>query len=52
MIDQLKSIGIEKGNPFKPDPKTQDILNDAVREAHAWLVARYRLPPIGPSPSL
>jgi hypothetical protein len=41
MIDQLKSIGIEKGKPFKPDPKTQDILNDAAREAHAWLVAQY-----------
>src|SRR5260370_563746 len=41
MIDQLKSIGIEKGKPFKPDAKTQDILNDAAREAHAWLVARY-----------
>jgi hypothetical protein len=41
MIDQLKSIGIEKGKPFKPDAKTQDVLNDAAREAHAWLVARY-----------
>jgi hypothetical protein len=41
MIDQLKSIGIEKGKDFKPDAKTQDVLNDAVREAHAWLVARY-----------
>jgi hypothetical protein len=41
MIDQLKSIGIEKGKPFKPDAKTEEILNDAAREAHAWLVARY-----------
>jgi hypothetical protein len=41
MIDQLKSIGIEKGKEFKPDAKTQDILTDAVREAQAWLVARY-----------
>jgi hypothetical protein len=41
MIDQLKSIGIEKGKPFNPDPKTKDVLNDAAREAHAWLVARY-----------
>jgi len=24
MIDQLKSIGIEKGKPFNPDPKTQE----------------------------
>jgi hypothetical protein len=41
MIDPLKSIGIEKGKPFHPDPRTQDVLNDAAREAHAWLVARY-----------
>src|SRR6185369_16601252 len=41
MIDQLRSIGIEKGTPFKPDPRTREILEDAAREAHAWLVARY-----------
>jgi hypothetical protein len=41
MIDQLKSIGIEKGKPFDPDPRTRDLLNEAAREAHAWLVARY-----------
>jgi hypothetical protein len=41
MIDPLRSIGIEKGKPFNPDPRTQDVLNDAAREAHAWLVARY-----------
>src|ERR1700758_5515006 len=41
MIDQLKSIGIEKGKPFYPDPRTKDTLNGAAREAHAWLVARY-----------
>jgi hypothetical protein len=41
MIDQLKTIGIEKGQPFNPDPKTQNILNAAAREAHNWLVARY-----------
>jgi hypothetical protein len=41
MIDQLKSIGIEKGQPFNPDSKTQTILSDAAREAHSWLVARY-----------
>jgi hypothetical protein len=41
MIDQLKSIGIEKGKPFNPDPRTKDLLNDAAREAHAWLVDRY-----------
>jgi hypothetical protein len=41
VIDPLKSIGIEKGKPFDPDPRTQDMLNDAAGEAHAWLVARY-----------
>src|SRR6476469_9947725 len=41
MIDQLRSIGIEKGKPFKPDPRTREILEDAAGEAHAWLVARY-----------
>jgi len=41
IIDQLRSIGIEKGKPFKPNPSTQDLLNEAAREAHAWLVGRY-----------
>jgi hypothetical protein len=41
MIDQLKSLGIEKGKPFNPDPGTQAVLDDAAREAQAWLVARY-----------
>jgi hypothetical protein len=41
MIDQLKSIGIEKGKPFNPDPKTQEALNSGIREAHAWLINYY-----------
>jgi hypothetical protein len=41
MIDMLKSIGIEKGKPFKPDAKAQAILSGAAREAHGWLNARY-----------
>jgi hypothetical protein len=41
MIDQLRSIGIEKGKPFSPDAKTQDILKQAAVEAHAWLVDKY-----------
>jgi hypothetical protein len=41
MIDQLKTIGIEKGKPFNPDAGTQKILNDAAREAHAWLELKY-----------
>jgi hypothetical protein len=41
MIGSLKSIGIEKGKPFNPDANTQKILNDAAREAHAWLDLKY-----------
>ena len=41
MIDQLTSIGIEKGKSFNPDPKMRDTLNEAVREAHAWLADKY-----------
>jgi hypothetical protein len=42
MIDQLRSIGIEKGKPFAPDTKTEGILNDAVLEAHALLERGYQ----------
>jgi hypothetical protein len=46
MIDQLKTIGIERGKPFQPDANTQQILNGAIQEAKAWLDARYdTLPP-------
>ena len=41
MIEQLKSIGIEKGKPFKPDDNTQKILESAAREAHAVIDAKY-----------
>ena len=41
MIDPLKSIGIEKGKPFNPDAATQDILKQAVLEAHAWFQSLY-----------
>ena len=41
MIDMLRSIEIEKGKPFKPDAKTQKILNAAISETYAWLNARY-----------
>jgi hypothetical protein len=41
MIDQLKSIGIEKGKPFAPDTKTKGILNAGVREARALLELTY-----------
>lgn len=41
MIDQLRSLGIEKGNPFQPDDATKALLTSAVQEAHAWLEAKY-----------
>ena len=41
MIDQLQSIGIEKGKPFNPDAKMQDALKAAAGEAHAWLANKY-----------
>jgi len=41
MIDQLRTIGIEKGKPFAPDEATRAALEAAVREAKAWLAARY-----------
>jgi hypothetical protein len=41
MIDPLRSIGIEKGQPFDPDVKVQAVLKEAAREAHDWLDAHY-----------
>jgi hypothetical protein len=41
MIDMLKSIGIEKGRAFAPDPETQEILEGAILEARAWLDTLY-----------
>jgi hypothetical protein len=47
MIQKLQALGIEKGKPFKPDAATQKILDDAAKEAGAWLEAKYDagLPP-------
>jgi hypothetical protein len=47
MIDQLKSIGIEKGKPFAPNAATKQGLAAGMREAHAWMVTKYDagLPP-------
>ncbi|UWU80662.1 DUF1254 domain-containing protein [Bradyrhizobium huanghuaihaiense] len=41
MIDQLATIGIEKGKPYNPDQKTLVLLDQAAREAHAVLEQRY-----------
>ncbi|SEA41527.1 DUF1254 domain-containing protein [Paraburkholderia sartisoli] len=40
MIDQLKSIGIEKGKPFAPDANSVEKLNEGAREAHEWIEHR------------
>lgn len=47
MIDQLRSLGIEKGKPFAPDDSTKALFASAMQEAHAWLEAKYDagLPP-------
>ncbi|HEV7480560.1 MAG TPA: DUF1254 domain-containing protein [Roseiarcus sp.] len=41
MIDQLRTIGIEKGKPFTPDDATIKALEAGVAEAKALLAARY-----------
>jgi hypothetical protein len=41
MIDELRSLGIEKGKSFDPDQSTQDILTAAAKEAHALLSQQY-----------
>jgi hypothetical protein len=41
MVDQLRSIGIEKGKPFAPNAATQSILSAAAVEARALLEQRY-----------
>ncbi|MCP3444029.1 DUF1254 domain-containing protein [Bradyrhizobium sp. CCGUVB14] len=41
MIDQLATIGIVKGKPFDPDPKTIVLLDQAAGEAHAILAQIY-----------
>ena len=41
MIDELRSIGIEKGKPFNPNAATTQTLTAAAAEAHAWLSSEY-----------
>jgi hypothetical protein len=45
MIDQLRSIGIEKGKPFAPDATTKQALRDGIADAHAWMAAKYDAAP-------
>jgi hypothetical protein len=50
MINQLKSIGIEKGKPFNPDARATEILNSAAKSALNYLEVLYEkgFPPINP----
>lgn len=41
MIDQLKTLGIEKGKAFAPDAAASKALDAAAAEAHALLSAQY-----------
>ncbi len=41
MIDQLATIGIEKGKTFQPDARTKEILSAAITVAHGWLDKKY-----------
>src|SRR5262249_24779902 len=41
MIDQLGSIGIEKGKPFAPDDSTKKAMEAGITDAKVWLEARY-----------
>lgn len=47
MVDQLKSLAIEKGKPFNPDARTKAGMESGIREAQQLLAARYDagLPP-------
>ena len=41
MIDQLKTIGIEKGKSFNPDARTTEILNAAAKGADIYINEMY-----------
>lgn len=41
MIDVLKTVGIERGKPFKPDARKRSILDRAAREAHEVVALKY-----------
>ena len=41
MIDQLKTLGIEKGKSYEPDAKTTKQLEAGIHEAQQWLEAKY-----------
>jgi hypothetical protein len=41
MIDQLRSLGIEKGKPYQPSDQLKATLNSAAQDARAFLYAKY-----------
>jgi hypothetical protein len=41
MIDPLRTLGIEKGKTFNPDPTIREIMNGAAQEARQWLDLQY-----------
>lgn len=41
MIDQLQSIGIEKGKPYQPDAHMETLMTSAIEEGRALLEAKY-----------
>ena len=51
MIDQLRTLGVEKGKPFAPSEATRKVLDAAVNEAEAILEQRYDagFPPFYPN---
>lgn len=51
MVDTLRSLGIEKGKPFAPDARAQELMAEAAAEAHEWLSVGYEAlfdPPFAP----
>lgn len=41
MIEQLKSLGIERGKPYAPTAETRQALETGIHEAQQYLAARY-----------
>lgn len=41
MVDQLKTIGIEKGKSFAPDARTKEILSAAIQDARILIDKKY-----------
>jgi hypothetical protein len=41
MIDSLKTLGIEKGKPYRPDKAMTAILDQAAKEAHQLITLNY-----------